>query len=92
MKTIRLNKEGIERLKLIREEIQLTGKANHCPDWDKHITEEDNYSNNCGICYKLFPRTTRKSNCPCFLYNSKYLIRRFNEIIKYNELRGEENE
>jgi len=69
---IKLDINGIERVKEMILEIK-ENEHTGCPPWD------------CDQCYSLFPKTFDDMDCPCEKYEPEYLIKRLEEIIKYNE-------
>ena len=98
---IRLNIYGINLLKSIKEDI-LSKEDTICPNWNTHIIsghlgvdnniltlENTKNMSDCKICGILFPKCNDiKSSCPCGMYTSKYLVRRLDEIIAFNEKEG----
>jgi len=87
-RVIKLNQEVVERLKCIKKNIKLYGATNMCPWWGVWAIDIDGVNKSpCVICKELFPKvpTFYKEGCPYRNYKPKYLIRRLNEIIKYNE-------
>ena len=91
MKKTIVNKRVVQRLKRIRDDLEIYGKSRLCPEWKG----PSSWKNNCLVCKELFPKIkisllvyTRAwipSACPCYLYTPEYLIRRLNKIIQDSE-------
>jgi len=86
-KFIKLNEDGVEYLRIIRNEIENNNSTVRCPEWSHFaISQDDKPRYGCEICKELFPKIDIVTTCPCYAYkNKKHLIRRLTEIINYNE-------
>jgi len=86
-RTISLSAKGIERLEAIKKDLRKTGVSKICPEWTTYTlgtSERLRPNATCRVCEELFPRV-KLVRCPCYTYKASYLIRRLNEIIRYNE-------
>jgi len=84
-RVIKLDRQGIKRLQLIKADLRKDGRSFKCPDWRLHAFKSCGSRKDCAICKQLFPKIIARKGCPCHNYRSSYLIKRLNEIIRYNK-------
>ena len=77
--------QGIEWLQLIKADLRKDGRSFKCPNWSLYAFDKCNPRKDCTICKQLFPKISARKGCPCHNYRSSYLIKRLNEIIRYNK-------
>ena len=88
-RTIELNQAGVDRLRSIVKDLRKEKASFCCPFWSFYtIGKESVITYPCTICQMLFPRISRPNgeieSCPHHDYSTSYLIKRLNEIIRYN--------
>ena len=89
-RTIELNQAGVDWLRSIVKDLRKEKTSFCCPCWSFYtIGKELVISNPCTICQMLFPKISRPNgeieSCPHDAYSTSYLIKRLNEIIRYND-------
>ena len=88
MKKTIVNKRVLRRLKRIRDDLEIHGRSDLCPEWKG----PSSWLNNCYACSEYFPKVKTHTDmthaCPCYLYTPAYLIRRLTQIIQDSEDRN----
>jgi len=79
---IKLPSYTIKTLIEMKKEFLSKGYTYICPIPNPRRNEKD-WS--CLTCEYLFPKCEENNCCPCEVYTQKYLLKRINELIKYNK-------
>ena len=100
LRAIRLNYDGIQIIKEIREDIITQGQSYTCPQWIDYLntpitdyTLKQRLIHRCKLCKDMFPKVSYRGTafawvCPCHVYTPKYLIMRLSQILQFNSGKG----
>lgn len=77
---MRLNQNGIVRIKMLLEDIRRTGKTHICPSWDEMLEDPIEYRNKCKVCKEYFPNI--KNECPCNWYSPEETIHFLENLLE----------